>query len=60
MLYEVITNQKFGQPNGEIYQKQDTIFEPVKKKIYAAIEQVAKEEGMQFVFDKSGDRNNFV
>ncbi len=48
-------NQKFGQPNGEIYQKQDTIFEPVKKKIYAAIEQVAKEEGMQFVFDKSGD-----
>jgi outer membrane protein len=48
-------NQKFGQPNGEIYQKQETIFAPVKKKIYAAIEQVAKEEGMQFVFDKSGD-----
>jgi len=48
-------NQKFGQPNGEIYQKQETIFEPVKKKIYAAIEVVAKEEGMQFVFDKSGD-----
>lgn len=48
-------NQKFGQPNGEIYQKQETIFEPVKKKIYAAIEIVAKEEGMQFVFDKSGD-----
>jgi len=48
-------NQKFGQPNGEIYQKQETIFEPVKKKIYTAIEQVAKEEGMQFVFDKSGD-----
>jgi outer membrane protein len=48
-------NQKFGQPNGEIYQKQESIFAPVKKKIYAAIEQVAKEEGMQFVFDKSGD-----
>ena len=48
-------NQKFGQPNGEIYQRQETIFEPVKKKIYAAIEQVAKEEGMHFVFDKSGD-----
>lgn len=48
-------NQKFGQPNGEIYQKQETIFEPVKKKIYTAIEQVAKEEGMQFIFDKSGD-----
>jgi outer membrane protein len=48
-------NQKFGQPNGEIYQKQETIFAPVKAKIYAAIEQVAKEEGMQFIFDKSGD-----
>jgi len=48
-------NQKFGQPNGEIYQKQETIFDPVKKKIYAAIEQVAKDEGMHFIFDKSGD-----
>lgn len=46
--------QKFGQ-NGEIYQRQETIFDPVKKKIYAAIEHVAKGEGMQFVFDKSGD-----
>ena len=48
-------NQKFGQPNGEIYSKQEEIFAPVKKKIYAAIEAVAKGEGMQFVFDKSGD-----
>ena len=48
-------NQKFGQQTGEIYLKQETIFEPVKKKIYAAIEKVAKEEGMQFIFDKSGD-----
>lgn len=48
-------NKKFGQPNGEIYLKQEEIFEPVKRKIYAGIEQVAKSEGMQFVFDKSGD-----
>lgn len=48
-------NQKFGQPNGEIFQKQESIFEPVKQKIYAGIEQIAQEEGMQFVFDKSGD-----
>jgi len=48
-------DQKFGQQNGEIYQKQETIFAPVKEKIYAAIEKVAKEEEMQFVFDKSGD-----
>jgi outer membrane protein len=47
--------QKFGQQTGEIYLKQDEIFTPVKNKIYAAIQQVAKDEAMQFVFDKSGD-----
>jgi outer membrane protein len=47
--------QKFGQGTGEIYQKQEEIFNPVKNKIYRAIEIVAKEEAMQFVFDKSGD-----
>jgi outer membrane protein len=47
--------QKFGQGTGEIYKKQEEIFNPVKAKIYKAIEDVAKREGMQFVFDKSGD-----
>ncbi len=47
--------QKFGQPDGEIYRKQEELFSPVKEKIYAAIEKIAKEEGMKFVFDKSGD-----
>lgn len=47
--------QKFGQGTGEIYLKQEEIFTPVKTKIYKAIEIVAKEEAMQFVFDKSGD-----
>ena len=47
--------QKFSQPDGEIYAKQDEIFAPVKAKIYAAIEKVAVEEGMKFIFDKSGD-----
>ncbi len=47
--------QKFGQQGGEIFKKQEEIFNPVKDKIYAAIQAVAVEEGMQFVFDKSGD-----
>ncbi len=47
--------QKFAQQTGEIYKKQDEIFSPIKKKIYKAIQEVAKEEDMQFVFDKSGD-----
>lgn len=48
-------NKKFNQQGGEIFAKQEEIFEPVKQKIYAAIEQVAKDEGMDFVLDKSGD-----
>lgn len=47
--------QKFSQGTGEIFQEQERIFAPIKEKIYGAIETVAKEEGLQFVFDKSGD-----
>ncbi len=47
--------QKFSQPEGEIFLKQENIFAPVKSSIYTAIENVAKEEGMKFIFDKSGD-----
>lgn len=46
---------KFSQPDGEIFKKQEEIFAPIKAKIYTAIEKVAMEEGMKFVFDKSGD-----
>jgi len=46
---------KFAQGTGEIYKKQDSIFTPVKNKIYAAIKDVAKKEDMKFVFDKAGD-----
>lgn len=46
---------KFTQGTGEVYKKQEELFSPVKAKIYAAIQKVAKEESMQFVFDKSGD-----
>ena len=46
---------KFAQGTGEIYKKQDSIFTPVKNKIYKAIKDVAKKENMKFVFDKAGD-----
>ena len=46
---------KFTQGSGEVYKKQEELFAPIKAKIYAAIEKIAKEENMQFVFDKSGD-----
>jgi outer membrane protein len=47
--------QKFGTQSGELYAKQEELLAPVKEKIFAAIEQVSKEEGVQFVFDKAGD-----
>ena len=46
---------KLGQPNGEYFQKQDQLMKPVKEKIFKAIDEVSKEENMQFVFDKAGD-----
>jgi outer membrane protein len=47
--------KKFSQPDGELYQKQEELMGPVNKKIKDAISQVAEEQGMDFVFDKSGD-----
>ncbi len=47
--------QKFGQPNGEYFTKQEELLGPVKEKILKAIKAVAHEEKMNFVFDKSGD-----
>lgn len=47
--------QKFAQPSGEIYQKQEQLLGPIKEKIMKGIEATAKDEGMTFVFDKSGD-----
>jgi len=54
-VMEEYRRQKFAQGTGEIYQKQDQLLKPVKEKIFEAIEATAKEENMQFVFDKSGD-----
>lgn len=47
--------QKFNQPNGEYFVKQEQFMKPVKEKIFKAIDEVSKEENMQFVFDKAGE-----
>jgi len=47
--------QKFGQPNGELYKKNEELLSPIKQKVMDAIQQVAKDEKMTFIFDKSGD-----
>jgi outer membrane protein len=48
-------NSKYNQQNGELYLKQEEFLNPIKEKIFDAIDKVAKEEGMNFVFDKAGD-----
>jgi outer membrane protein len=47
--------EKFGQQEGELYLKNEELFAPVKAQIIEAIQEVAKEEGMNFIFDKTGD-----
>ncbi|MBN1638968.1 MAG: OmpH family outer membrane protein [Ignavibacteriales bacterium] len=45
---------KFG-PGGELFKKQEEIMKPINNKIFTVIEEVAKENDLDFVFDRSGD-----
>ena len=47
-------DQKFGA-NGELFQKQDELMKPVQNKVFNAIQAIAAEENLDFVFDRSGD-----
>ncbi len=46
--------QKFG-PNGEYFNKQKELLEPIQRQVFAAVRRVAQRNGMDFVFDRSGD-----
>ncbi|HPI36673.1 MAG TPA: OmpH family outer membrane protein [Ignavibacteriaceae bacterium] len=46
--------KKFGT-NGELFQKQDELMKPVQNKLFTAIKEVAEEEQLDFVLDRSGD-----
>ncbi len=48
-----LRNQRFG-PNGDLTQQQNAIMRPVQEKILQAIQEVAKEDKYDYVFDKSG------
>ncbi len=47
-------NRKFGQ-NGELFNKQNELMKPVQDRVFKAIQDVALEEGFDYVFDKSGE-----
>ena len=47
-------DKKFG-PNGELFQKQDELMKPLQNKIFNVIQEIAADEDLDFVFDRSGD-----
>ena len=47
-------SQKFGQ-SGELFQKQNDLMKPVQDRVFKAIQDVATEEGYDYVLDKSGE-----
>jgi outer membrane protein len=47
-------NKKFGQ-NGELFQKQNEVMKPIQNKIFKVLEDIAKEDGYDYIFDKSGE-----
>lgn len=46
--------RKFG-PNGELFQKQEEVMKPIQNKLFKVLEEIAKEEEYDYIFDKSGE-----
>jgi outer membrane protein len=49
-----LRNRKFGQ-NGELFQKQNEVMKPIQNKLFQVLEDVAKDDGWDYILDKSGD-----
>jgi len=47
-------DQKFG-PEGEYFSRQKALLEPIQRQLFTAVRTVAEREGIDFVFDRSGD-----
>lgn len=48
-----LQKQRFGQ-DGDLYKKREELVKPIQDKIFAAIEEYAKEKNYAFVFDVAG------
>ena len=46
--------QKFGQ-NGELFQKQGELMKPVQDRVLKVVQDIAREDGYDYVFDKTGE-----
>ena len=49
-----LQNDKFGY-EGQLFKKREELIKPIQDKVYEAINKVAKNNGLDFIFDKSGD-----
>jgi len=49
-----LPHKKFGQ-NGELFQKQNEVMKPIQNKIFKVLEDIAKEDGYDYIFDRSGE-----
>ena len=47
-------NDKFGY-EGELFKKRAELVKPLQDKVYEAINKISKSNGLDFIFDKSGD-----
>ncbi len=47
-------NKKFGQ-NGELFNKQNDLMKPIQNKIFKVLQDIAKDDEYDYIFDKSGD-----
>lgn len=50
---EAYRTKKFGN-GGELFLKQEEVMRPVQNKVFNAIQQVAKDDDLDFIFDRSG------
>ncbi|MDH4069283.1 MAG: OmpH family outer membrane protein [Ignavibacteria bacterium] len=46
--------KKFG-PNGELFQKQNEVMTPIQNKLFQVLEDIATEDGYDYIFDQSGE-----
>ena len=55
-LMKRFEQEKFGV-NGELFKKRQELIKPIQDKVFAAIQKVAKNNGLDFIFDKSANMN---
>lgn len=51
---DVFLEQKFG-PEGEYFKQQQTLLEPIQRRVFLAVKEVATRGGYDFIFDRSND-----